>query len=506
MQGVHLYFREGGPPLYRQLYDHLAGEILSSRLAAGERLPGKRRLAQELHVSVNTVDAAYQMLAAEGYLCARPRSGFTVCPLERLDRTARPVPAVEEPAVPAWRFDLGTGGVDTALFPFKTWRRIQREVLAGSPDLLNRGHPQGDEDLRAAIARYLYEYRGVTCHAGQIVVGAGIEYLLSLLARLFVGRCFAVEDPGYPRTHRVLENNGAAVAFVPVDAQGLLPAALEESGADLACVTPSHQFPTGVTMPVGRRTALLRWAGAREGRWLIEDDYDSEFRFDGRPLPALQGLDGGERVLYIGTFSRSIAPAIRIAYMVLPLPLLARFRTEFGFYSCTVGRFEQQTLRRFLEEGHYARHLARARNAYKARRDRLIGALGESLGEGRLDVSGAHTGLHFLLRVGRTELSQPQLTARAAAQGVHLSGLAAYQHDPHPDPPVLVLGYGGLREEDIVPAAQALAAAWRMERIGGSYGCAGTVPDCPSSLRPDPEIRRAAAERLGGGAHGHDSL
>ena len=452
-------------PLYRQLYEALSREILSGSLAAGEKLPSKRRLAQALQVSLNTVDAAYQMLTAEGYLLSRPRSGYVVRRVERLTVPAAPPPLPEPEPPPAWPFDLGTGGVEPALFPLKTWRRLQRDVLAGDPDLLRRGHPQGDASLRQAIARYLHEARGVVCTPEQLVVGAGVEYLLGLLARLFPDKTFALEDPGYRRTTQVLANNGVHTVPVPVDGEGLSLAGLEASCAQVACLTPSHQFPTGATMPAGRRTEFLRWAGSVPGRLLIEDDYDSEFRFDGRPLPSLQGLDGGEHVIYLGTFSRGLAPGIRAAYMALPGWAVPLFRRRYDQYACTVSRPDQQTLRRFLEEGHYARHLARCRTVYRARRDALIRALAAALGPEHVTFSGEHTGLHLLAEV-RLGLSQEELVRRARAAGVRLSALNEYTHGAArlEEVPRLVLGYGALPDDRVLPAAQALAAAWVPEK------------------------------------------
>ena len=359
--------RGDGAPLYRQLYRHIVEEIASGGLAAGEKLPSKRRLAADLRVSVSTVETAYQMLVAEGYIAARAKSGFTVCRIEKLDAPVRPAPAAPpEPPAKRWAYDFGTGSVDTALFPFKTWARIQRETVTAHPELLNHGSRQGDASLRAAIAKYLHAYRGVVCAPEQIVVGAGIEYLVGLLARLFCASTFAVENPGYPRTAQVLRNNGVRTVFVPVDGDGMTLDALQAGGAQLAYVTPSHQFPTGATMPIARRTELLRWAGAAPGRYVVEDDYDSEFRYDTRPIPSLQGLDQAGRVIYVSTFSKSMAPSMRIGYMVLPVPVLEMYRAEYGVYSSTVSRFEQQTLCRFMEEGHFARHLNRLRSACRA--------------------------------------------------------------------------------------------------------------------------------------------
>ena len=329
-------------PLYEQLYRSLAAEMRAGTLTAGTRMPGKRRLAAELSVSVNTVDTAYQMLAAEGYLTARERSGFTVQEYLALPQGVQPpaapsAPVAAHPAdtAPPVQFDLSTRGVDPGLFPFRTWARLQKELLYSAPELLTPGDARGDAALRQALAGYLAEYRGVQCDPEQLVVGAGLEYLLGLLAPLLPGPA-AVETPGYPRARQVLENNGvpcrclpvdadglsltalsasdAAVCYVtpshqfptgvtmpagrralPVDADGLSLTALSASDAAVCYVTPSHQFPTGVTMPAGRRAELLHWAARAPGRrYIIEDDYDSEFRFDTRPLPSLQGMAGAD--------------------------------------------------------------------------------------------------------------------------------------------------------------------------------------------------------------------
>lgn len=453
----------GGEALYMQLYKHLVNEISTGRLKSGEKLPSKRRLAQDLQLAVNTVDTAYQMLVAEGYVLAKPKSGFFVqktdMPLAK--KTIRGAATSEKTAAKQeYIYNFETSSIDTALFPYKTWRRIQRDIMAGSPAFLNHGARQGDENLREAISAHLHEYRGAQCTADQIIVGAGIEYLLSLLARMFNESTFAVENPGYARTHRILENNGASVEFVPLDESGLSVDALEKSGASLAYVTPSHQFPAGITMPIARRTQLLSWADNAEGRYIIEDDYDSEFRFDTKPVPCLQGLGGGERVIYISTFSKSIAPAFRIGYMVLPQSLLSRFDAQFGFYSSTVSRFEQQTLAGFMSGGYYARHLNRLRIEYRQRRDVLLKAIYSSFGRGGATVYGSHTGLHLLLQV-HGKLTEQEIKAAAKQIGIHLNGLSEYYENSADGclPSTVVLGYAGMTQSDIENAVALLAKA-----------------------------------------------
>ena len=443
-------------PLYEQLYQSLAEEMRTGAITAGTRMPGKRRLAAELSVSVNTVDAAYQLLAAEGYLESRERSGFYVQEYlalptqpENLPTAApkiQPEPAEKKQPV---RFDLSTRGVDPGLFPFRTWARLQKELLYSSPELLTHGDAQGDLELRQALAGYLEEYRGVRCGAHQIVVGAGLEYLLGLLAPLLPGMV-AVENPGYPRAKQVLENNGVACCCLPVDEDGLSIEALSRSGAVVCYVTPSHQFPTGATMPAGRRAELLHWASRKPGqRYIIEDDYDSEFRFDTRPLPSLQGMAGADGpVVYLSTCSRSLAPSIRIAYMVLPEHLIPTWQAAYQLYSSTVSRFEQQTLARFITEGYFTRHLARERVAYKARRDALANALKAAFRPGELTLEGLHTGLHLLAKL-KSPPTDEALRAAAEEQGVQLSLLSDYDltGDGRTRSGTLVLGYGSLADE-----------------------------------------------------------
>lgn len=454
-------------PLYEQLYRSLAAAMRSGELCAGTRMPGKRRLAAELSVSVNTVDAAYQLLTAEGYLVPRARSGFYVqeypaaLPVSEAAHTPAPPAAKAPPAVPV-RFDFSTRGVDYSLFPFRTWARLQKELLYSSPQLLAHGDAQGDAELRQALAAYLAEYRGVRCAAHQIVVGAGLEYLLGLLAPLLGGTA-AVENPGYPRARRVLENNGLHCCCLPVDEGGLSLGALDASGASVCYVTPSHQFPTGVTMPAGRRAELLHWAARGGGsRYIIEDDYDSEFRFDTRPLPSLQGMAGADGpVVYVSTCSRSLAPGIRIAYMVLPERLLPAWHAAYGLYSGTVGRFEQQTLARFITEGYFSRHLSRERVAYKARRDALVRALNAAFAPEEIELSGVHTGLHLLMRI-KNAPPDALLVSKAAERGVRVSALSSFyltENGTGRADGTLVLGYGSLPDADCAAAAETLSSA-----------------------------------------------
>lgn len=450
-------------PLYEQLYTALADEIRSGTRAPGTPLPGRRTMAAQLGVSVNTVDAAYQMLAAEGLAEARPRSGFYVQKTYGMlhSRSPRPVPQPgEAPDEATPRYDLSTGSVDTALFPARSWGRLQKELLYQRPELLQRGATQGDEALRLQIARYLSAYRGVDCTPEQIVVGAGIEYLLGCLAHLFAGGTAAIENPGYSRTRAVLQNNGIPCTLVDIDQGGLSVQRLEECRANLCYLTPSHHFPTGVTMPAPRRAQILAWAAARPGRYILEDDYDSEFRFDTRPLPSLQGMAGPDGpVVYLTTFSKSLAPGIRIACMVLPRDLLARYRQDFALYANTVGRYEQQTLAAFMAGGYFTRHLARMRLVYKRRMEAFAAALRRALPG--VTLGSVHSGLHFLLTLPGAG-GEAAMVRAAARERVRLRGLSEYYlaRPERCQPDTVVAGYSALREEDIPAVAEALARAW----------------------------------------------
>ena len=447
----------GDTPLYDQLYRHIAAAIQSGALAPGAKLPSKRRLCALAGVSMSTVETAYSLLAAEGYVLAKPRSGY-VCAdlLLPTPRPSAPLPEAGPAPAPKWAFDCSTSGVDTSVFPFSSWARITKEAVYENPGLLQRGHPQGDPSLRTALAELLAQYRGVRCSPEQVVVGAGADYLLTLLLQLLPEqKSIALEDPGYPAAYAAASLHGRQAVPIPVDGEGMDPEALAASGAGLAYVTPSHQFPLGVTMPAARRSRLLHWAASAPGRWLIEDDYDSEFRWSSRPIPALQGMDRAGRVVYMGTFSRSIAPAIRVAYMILPPELLERYRATFSHGACTVSRFEQESLRRFLVQGLYGRHLRRTGNLYRKKCALFTGAL-EGIPD--LTISGADAGLHFLATLPR--FSEAELVARAAAESVRVHPLSRYCHGVEPAPSTVVLGFAGLSEEELAQAAALLKRAW----------------------------------------------
>lgn len=454
---------ETGTPLYWQLYRAIRTEILEGRIRTGEKLPSKRHLSAHLHISQNTVQSAYDQLAEEGYIASVPKSGYYVREVaDMLHYAAVPTAAADhglrEEACP---YDFSHHGVDRAQFPFATWRRLARDAVDEyDPDLLRQGDVQGAAPLRTAVAAYLHASRGVRCSADQVIISSGTEFLLMLLIQLFPSDAvYALENPGYERYSRLFARNRAAVTPVPLDDDGMLPDALARSGADIACITPSHQFPTGTIMPVSRRVRLLNWASERPGRYILEDDYDSEFKYGGRSIPALQGLGSGERVIYLGSFSKSLTPSLRVSYMVLPEPLLRIYRRELTFYHCPVPIFEQKTLCRFLTDGYFARHVNRMRTLYRRKRECLVAALERTLPHAA--VSGAAAGVHLLVRPNNG-MDEAQLIETARRQGVNVYGMSRYYvgDTALAGEPTLLLGYATLTCEQIEEAVTRLGAAW----------------------------------------------
>lgn len=435
----------GGLPLYEYLYRCIRADILDGALATDERLPSKRALAEHLHLSVITVESAYQQLEAEGYVYTRPKRGFFVAPVDRTPRPAAATPIPAEPPAKAWRLDLRSNQVDTSRFPVSTWARLTRQVLSeGGAAILSPTPHQGLFALRQAIADDLRDFKGMAVSPEQIVVGAGAEYLYLLLAQLLgKGAVFAVEDPGYPKIRQVYGKCGAACVPVPIDRQGMNLRALEASGANVVHISPTHHYPTGIVTPIGRRQALLRWA-EKAGCVVIEDDYDSEFRFAGRPIPTLQSIDTRGRVVYMNTFSQTISPSMRMGFMVLPPRLLEQYRRELDFYACTVPVLEQHVLARFLSGGYYEQHLSRMRKEYRARRAAVIDAFQNSAFANRVTFSEQAAGLHFLLRLD-TEQPDGDILRRAERLGVRLGFLSEYEAVPSPDyAHTLVVNYAGL--------------------------------------------------------------
>ncbi|MCC8150554.1 MAG: PLP-dependent aminotransferase family protein, partial [Lachnospiraceae bacterium] len=315
-------------------------------------------------------------------------------------------------------------------FPFSVWARLIRQVMADRGEHLLRNAPGGGVyELRKMIAAHLREFRDMYVSPEQVIVGAGTEYLYGILIQLLgFDSVYAVENPGYSKIGKIYEAHGVACRYIDMDGCGICPDLLEEVGANVIHITPSHHFPTGITMPISRRYELLAWAARAENRYIIEDDYDSEFRMTGKPIPTLQSIDWNGQVIYINTFTKTLASTIRISYMVLPEPLLALYRKKLSFYSCTVSNFEQYTLAAFIREGHYEKHINRMRNSYRRKRNALLEAIEKSPLAELVTISEEDAGLHFLMKVN-TERTDEEIIESAKQQGIRLTSLSYYYHD-----------------------------------------------------------------------------
>ena len=437
--------------LYVQIYEYIKSEIRGGRLLSGEKLPSTRILAGNLQVSRTTVDLAYAQLVSEGYLESRPGSGYYVGQIEELygfgnvfNQGTGAAYKEKEP----YKVDFSTGAIDMSAFPFGTWRKLNKNVLSeDNGSLFALGEPQGDEELRRTISRYLHASRGANIRPEQLIIGAGNEYLFMLLEKLLGRqRKIALEKPTYSKAYRSFSCFGYDISRIPMDKSGMDIKALRMSGAEIAYVMPSHQYPTGVVMPIGRRQELLKWANEAEGRYIIEDDYDSEFRYKGRPVPCLQSIDRQEKVIYMGTFSKAIAPAIRISFMALPQPLLQIYKEEYQFFSSTVSRIDQKILQQFMEEGHFERHLNRMRKAYRVKHDEMLQLLKPFYK--KFIIQGENAGTYLTLKSmeGKTESELIKLAQRV---GVKVYGMSQYSGIEGEEYHTILLGFGGLSLQQI---------------------------------------------------------
>lgn len=524
----------GDLSLYEYLYRCIRHDIAHGKVEPGQKLPSKRALAKQLGVSLITIEAAYDQLVAEGYIRSRERCGYYACALApaaqieepgniqhrttaetsansgRENHAANPNGAhpISEngkrpegltehrpTANPGTLPDVATSHLQNAPFnaplladfthstlattmlPYSAWAKAVRRTLSdeSAASLAEAASAAGSPELRSAIADHLRQYRGMGVSPDQVVIGAGSQTLYQLLVQLLGRtRCFAVEDPGYPLLTRMYEQQDAPVAHIGLDDSGIDIAALEASGASVAHIMPSHQFPTGIVTTAARRRELLNWA--REGdRYLIEDDYDSEFRMAGRPIPSLFGIDAAERVLYLNSFAKSLGAAFRMAYLVLPPQLAQRFREQLGFYANTVSPLDQLALARFIEQGHYDRHVNRLRTHARKTQDALVNALREAFGK-RVAFAGLNDGLHFIMQL-ESERGERELAAAAEAAGIRIAPLSSFAGAASPSsaptgaepqastasetfPARFILRSDSISAEEAPAVANALASAW----------------------------------------------
>lgn len=451
--------KRGKLPLYEYLYSCIRQDIIGGYLKPGEKLPSKRSLARHLNVGLITVANAYEQLQMEGYITARERQGFfveNVSGYMQKPEQKRQTPT--EPQEPQFAVDFKANLNSLNLFPTATWSHFMHEALALRNRELFRTTPyNGLYVLRKAIADYLKRTRGMDVVPEQIIIGAGTEYLYSRLMQMFgPSYSFAIEDPGYKKFAVISASHGNAWHYVPIDEAGIMIDALEESGADIVHVSPANHFPTGIIMPVTRRLELFEWVNRIRKRYIIEDDYDSEFRYSGRLALPLYTQDVMNKVIYLNTFSKSMVPSLRISYMVLPQKLLQLYRDSMSFYSCTVSSFEQYALARFIDEGHLERHINRMRKFYGEQRTAILNAIKNSPLGAIANVIERNAGTHFLLRV-HTSLSEKEIIDAGLRRSMLLSMYSDYSNAPLEGAPVLIINYAGIEPGKISEVVQTLS-------------------------------------------------
>ena len=477
-------------PIGRRLYRTIRTQLAEGALRAGDRMPSTRGLAADLGVSRSTVVAVYEQLAAEGYIETHPGARARVAPgVGMPERSATPAPrqAARAPRLSRYGQRIaamalprppGAAEGDTEFlygalaehdFPARVWRRVHAQAMANRQSRLYYGAPEGEAELRVELRRYLRRARGLSCTPERILIVQGAQQALDLCARVLLdaGDRVVVEEPGYLMARRVFEAAASVVLPTPVDEHGLVTRALPRSKAALAYVTPSHQFPLGSVMSIARRGELLAWA-QRHGAWIVEDDYDSEFRYGLRPIDTLHALDGSGTVIYVGTFSKALSPQLRLGYLVLPEGLVEPFRRAKQLTDRHAPRLEQVVLAELIRSGAYERHVRRIRRENERRRDALLEAVAAHL-PGGARVEGTASGLHVVVWLpGIPVRAEPALVERARELGIgiwpitplYARGRALRRHDCAG----LVLGYSGLGPSEIGRGIERLGAAVRLER------------------------------------------
>lgn len=453
-------------PLYMQLYQYFKQAIEQNRLHEGDKLPSIRGLSASLSVSKITVEKAYQQLMSEGYILNCNRSRYLVNKVDGISikkstdfvpTCVSNGPTVKEQKI---TYDFASGEMDIGGFDFSLWKRYINKVFLNKERLVGYGHIQGEPELRTEIAKYIGNSRGVYTHPEQIIIGPGVQSLLNILCSLLRSQTntIAFEDPGFKNGRRIFANYSYNIVAIPMKKDGIDMDRLFDSGARLVYLSPSHQFPTGYIMPVGKRTQLLNWAESVNGI-IIEDDYDSEFRYFGRPIPALKGLDHKDTVVYLGSLSKVIPPSIRISYMVLPEKLLAAFQQNAALYNQAASTIEQLALAQFMADGGFERQIRRLRKLYYGKKLLLVNAVKNILGS-HVEFEGSDSGLHTILHV-KSELSAEQLVERALAKGCRVASIQDYYlQNPGENSSRIILYFSKIPANEIEPAVKLLKEAW----------------------------------------------
>lgn len=447
--------KKGAIPLYEQLYRAIKKDITIGILKAGEKLPSKRNLAKHLGISIVTVETSYEQLKAEGYIYSQAKKGFFVSEINPhhppVEKTIRLLSNPESrPDEAKTYLRLSNNQTNSETFPFATWSKIVRQVLNNCQDELVHPSPsKGVLLLRQAIAKHLNDYRGMAVDPRQIIIGAGTEYLYTILIQLLgLDKTVALEEPSYSKIRKIYQQFQVKQTFIDMENDGLSMSQLKETDADIVHLSPSHQFPTGAILSISKRYELLSWAN-QGNRYIIEDDYDSEFRFQGLPIPSLQEIDSLGKVIYINTFSKSLASTLRISYMILPPQLLERFEKQLSFYNNTVSNLQQYTLAYFIKDGYFEKHLNRMRLFYQKKRDYLIQNLLASPLKNYISIHEEESGLHFIMTI-KSDLAEDDIYKQALASGLQMTAISHYYQgeNKHFDKSFIV-NYANISNQDI---------------------------------------------------------
>lgn len=473
-------------PIYVQLYDFIKKEIFSGKIKAGEKLPSKRALSSHLGIAISTCTAAYENLIDEGYIVSKERSGYFVEDItlfkitehqnmknnkkenhknmesdnnsEHIDKTKnnnkiKPALLADLSYKKNFIYDLSYNMVDFKNFPYGIFKKLSREMFdSENYNSLSICDKRGTFELRTSIATYLSENRGFECSAENIIIGSGMEYLFQILFELLEDNpIFGIENPGYEKWSILFKNNKIKFFNIPITDSGMSIDSLKKSDSNIACITPSHQFPTGVVMPISERLKILSWANSQKTRYIVEDDYDSEFKYYGKPIPSLKSLDEHDKVIYIGNFSKSIAPSLRVSYMLLPDSLLASY-LSIPHMICPVPTFIQQILTDFISQGYFEKHLNRSRNLYRKKRILLTELFEKNLPF--CEISGSQAGLHFILKTGLDIDAEKAVVEKAISCGIKISHVSSY-YMLQPScsvPDGIIIGFGGI-DISVIPEA-----------------------------------------------------
>lgn len=452
------FTNKGSDSLYEYLYKCIKNDILQGTLSINEKLPSKRSFAKNLGISVITVENAYEQLMAEGYIYSIPKKGFYVADFSKLNGKDTISKKMDTLTLSfseknSYLADFTSNQTDSEIFPFTIWARTMRELLNENQQQLMENPPCGGiMALRQAIADYLHAFRGMVVNPKQIIIGAGTEYLYGLLIQLLGDdKMYGIENPGYPKISKIYDSMHVSYSAIDLDDYGVCIDSLEEHQVDIMHLSPSHHFPTGIITPISRRYELLGWASKDKNRYIIEDDYDSELRLSGKPIPTLQSIDVSDQVIYMNTFTKTLSSTVRISYMVLPASLTELFYQKLSFYSCTVSNFEQYTLARFMDSGSFEKHINRLLNYYQNKRNAILEIFRTAPLDQYITIKEEDSGVHFMMKL-KTKRTEMDIISDARSKGIKLAPLSKYFINQSSDPRfhnIYIMNYSSIDLEQL---------------------------------------------------------